>query len=244
MHSEKHGKSHSEIVKRLKKDSIRNSSIIGFIKDYPPAMTLSEGDSILVKGKSDREWIYFSSESEAEFNRLFSKLNQEDLCFASVEGWMIPKIIMNRTVDWKLEAFRYYLPEKIVLLENKIKIDSLQESDAEFIVANSNYKQFIEIEYVRDRINKSVSAGVIVNGHLAAWAITHDDGAIGALHVVDEYRNQGFAAEIVINLSQRIRKEGSVPIAQIEEKNIPATKLFNKIGFVKDRKVSWIKLKD
>jgi 8-oxo-dGTP diphosphatase len=157
---------------------------------------------------------------------------------------MIPKIIMNRTVDWKLEAFRYYLPEKIVLLENKIKIDSLQESDAEFIVANSNYKQFIEIEYVRDRINKSVSAGVIVNGHLAAWGITHDDGAIGALHVVDEYRNQGFAAEIVINLSQRIRKEESVPIAQIEEKNIPALKLFNKIGFVKDRKVSWIKLKD
>jgi 8-oxo-dGTP diphosphatase len=233
-----------EVIKKLETDPVRNSSIIGFVKNYPPTIILSEGKSVLVKGTSDREWIYISSEDKNELKRLILKLKDDDGCFASLEDWMISEVRESREPVWRLEALRYYFPENNFLRENKIEIIPLKTDDAEFVVVNSNYKQYIGKEYIRERISKSFSAAVFQNGKPAGWALTHDDGAIGALHVLDEFRKKGFAEEIIINLARKIRDAGGVPIAQIEEKNIPAINLFEKIGFVKDRRVTWLNLKN
>jgi 8-oxo-dGTP diphosphatase len=77
---------------------------------------------------------------------------------------------------------------------------------------------------------------------LVAWGLTHDDGALGSLHVLDEYRKKGYGKEILISLIHQNRKLGKISFAQIEEKNVKATNLIEQLGFVKDRKVSWVKL--
>jgi 8-oxo-dGTP diphosphatase len=138
---------------------------------------------------------------------------------------------------------RYYLPESVEFHENRIEIAKLKKEDSVYIRDKSHYKQFLPIEYLEQRINNSFSAGIKENDKLVAWAITHDDGAIGALHVLDDYRNKGYAAGIVIYMSRKIRDAGRTPIAQIEEKNNPAIKLFERLGFVKDRRVTWLMLK-
>jgi 8-oxo-dGTP diphosphatase len=227
----------------LEKDLVRNGSILGFIENNPVTEIVSEGNSYLVKGISDRKWIYFSSKSEDEFRTLLTRLSPSDKCFASVEDWMIPEIVKSGEIDWQLIAMRYYLPLNVVIPENKIEINRLKKKDAEYIRDNSNYKQFLPEEYLKQRIEQSFSAGIVEDNKLVAWSITHDDGAIGALHVLDEHRKKGYAAEIVIYMSRKIRIKGRIPIAQIEEKNSPAIKLFGKLGFVKDRIVTWLMLK-
>ena len=77
---------------------------------------------------------------------------------------------------------------------------------------------------------------------LVAWGLTHDDGALGSLHVLDEYRKKGYGKEILISLIHQNRKLGKISFAQIEEKNLKATNLVEQLGFVKDRRVSWVKL--
>jgi 8-oxo-dGTP diphosphatase len=232
-----------QTIKMLQTDPVRNSSIIGFMNNYSVKTVLYEGDSLLVKGKSDVEWIYISSKDKAELRKLISGLDSDDQYFASIEDWMIPEVTHNREVEWQLCALRYYLPGNVTLPETIVNMIPLKESDAEFVVTNSNYKKYISTEYISERIRKSFSAAVVEDKKLAAWALTHDDGAIGALHVLKEYRKKGYAKEIIINLAGRIRNSGFVPIAQIEEKNIPAIKLFSGIGFVMDRKIIWLKLK-
>ena len=59
---------------------------------------------------------------------------------------------------------------------------------------------------------------------------------------LDEYRKKGYGKEILISLIHQNRKLGKISFAQIEEKNLKATNLIEQLGFVKDRKVSWIKL--
>jgi len=232
-----------EIINFLQKEPVRNSSIIGFIKNNPVSLILSEGESVLVKGTSDREWVYISSKDKSELKILLQKLKPGDLCFASIEEWMLPEITSNRKIEWRLTTMRYYLPESVVISGNKIKISKLNAAESGFILENSNYKQFLTMEYLQQRIEQAFSASVKINGKLVAWAITHDDGAIGALHVLEDHRNKCYAKEIIINLSRLIREGSQIPIAQIEEKNTPAIKLFEKVGFVKDRRVTWLKLK-
>jgi 8-oxo-dGTP diphosphatase len=77
---------------------------------------------------------------------------------------------------------------------------------------------------------------------LVAWGLTHDDGALGSLHVMDEYRKKGFGKEILLSLIHQNRKLGKISFAQIEEKNTKATNLVEQLGFIKDRRVSWVKL--
>jgi len=227
----------------LEKEPIINSSILGFLENNLVTEILSVGNSYIVKGISDREWIYFSSKDEKEFRTLLTRLYPSDNCFASIEDWMIPEIVKRGKIDWQLTTMRYYLQENSLIPENKVKLIQLKTKDAGYIRDNSNYKKYLPIKYLKQRIEQSFSAGVIENNKLVAWVITHDDGAIGALHVLDDYRNKGYAAEIIISMSKKIRSAGRIPIAQIEEINSPAIKLFEKLGFVKDRRVTWLVLK-
>ncbi|KAB2849155.1 MAG: GNAT family N-acetyltransferase [Ignavibacterium sp.] len=77
---------------------------------------------------------------------------------------------------------------------------------------------------------------------LVAWGLTHDDGALGSLHVLDDYRKKGYGREILLSLIHQNRKLGRISFAQIEEKNQKAINLVEQLGFVKDRLVNWIKL--
>lgn len=231
-----------EAILELQKNPVRNSSIIGFIKNNPISLILSEGETFLVKGISDRDWIYISGKNKEELRRLLQSLKADDLCFASLEDWMIPEVRQNREIEWQLTTMRYFLPDKAVIPDNKIKLDPFNTDDAEYIKENSDYKQFLTTEYLKQRIKQSFTAGVIKNNKLVAWSLTHDDGAIGALYVLNKFRKRGYASEIICNLSHKIRRTGGIPIAQIEEKNLPAVKSFEKLGFVKDRRVTWLKL--
>lgn len=231
-----------DAITKLKTDPVRNSSIIGFIKNNPISSISTIGTSTLIKGRSDKEWIHISSKNEVEFRKILKELKAEDAWFASLEDWMIKELTKTRKVEWQLTTSRYFLPGKTVIPDNKIKLAQLNSEDAPYILNNSYYKHFLTVDYLKDRIERSFSASVRENGKLVAWALTHDDGAIGALHVLEEFRGKGYAREIVCNLSCQIRNAGDIPIAQIEEKNVGAIRLFEKLGFIKDRNTTWLKL--
>ena len=46
------------------------------------------------------------------------------------------------------------------------------------------YKDMLSVGYLNERIEKSVSAGIYNDGKLVAWALTHDDGSLGSMHVL------------------------------------------------------------
>lgn len=162
--------------------------------------------------------------------------------FASVEDWMIPIITEKRNVEWVLSTMRYYLPDDVEVPENKKEVVPLTRDHIGFIISQSSYKQFLSLAYIEERISKSISAAIIKKDKLVAWGLTHDDGALGSLHVLDEYRKKGLGKEILLSLIHQNRKLGKISFAQVEEKNLKATNLIEQLGFVKDRRVSWVKL--
>lgn len=229
------------LKENLKKDFISNISTIGFIENNPINEVIQLNNSYLIKGTSDVEWTYIVCNNEDDLRALLGK-SPDNIYFASVEDWMIPVITEKRNAEWILSTMRYYLPEDVEVPENKKEVIPLTTDHIGFIISQSNYKQFLTPAYVEERISKSISAAIMKKDKLVAWGLTHDDGALGSLHVLDEYRKKGYGKEILISLIHQNRKLGKISFAQIEEKNIKATNLIEQLGFVKDRRVSWIKL--
>jgi GNAT superfamily N-acetyltransferase len=232
----------NKLLLQLKQDEISNISTIGFIENNPITEVVELNNSYLIKGISDVEWTYIVCNNESDLRALLEKSGSNNIYFASVEDWMIPIITENRKAEWILTTMRYYLLDDVEVPENRIEVIPLTTDHIGFIISQSNYKQFLTPGYVEERITKSISAAIIKKDKLVAWGLTHDDGALGSLHVLDEYRKKGYGKEILISLIHQNRKLGKVSFAQIEEKNTKATNLIEQLGFVKDRKVSWIKL--
>lgn len=230
-----------KLISLLKQDEITNISTIGFIENNPITEIVEINNSYLIKGISDVEWTYIVCNNETDFKALLEK-SHGNIYFASIEDWMTPIITERRKTEWILSTMRYYLPDDVEIPENKIEVIPLTTDHIGFIISQSNYKQFLTPAYVEERISKSISAAIMKKDKLVAWGLTHDDGALGSLHVLDEYRKRGYGKEILISLIHQNRKLGKISFAQIEEKNLKATNLIEQLGFVKDRRVSWIKL--
>lgn len=233
-------KSIEEILCHLKKDIVRNVNMINFIEDYPVSYIEMYGDSIVLKGTSDRDWIYISSESKDELQTIKDRLGKDDRCFAVIEDWMIPILIKDSRIKWKLSTMKLFLPQDVSIAESEYKVEDLKIEDADAMYTNSDYKDYISIEYIKDRIKKGLSSCIHDSGNLAAWALTQDDGAMGFLHVLPEYRRRGYARAVTADLINKVRAKGKLPFVHIEEDNEKSMNLALSLGFKKDRVINWV----
>jgi len=230
-----------DIISILKKDLIKNINMINFIEENEILETHTFDNAIMVKGISDREWIYFSCKDEIEFEKLIDLLKPEDTNFAILEDWMIPILNRKFNIVVELSTIKYILNPDVIIPKNKITITELSPNDASYLYMNFDYSEYTNVAYIKERINKSVSAAVRIQDKLVAWAAIHDDGAIGMLHVLPQFRRQGLAKEVTIYIINKLRGLGKLPFAHIEENNFKSINLVESLGFVKDRSVHWAK---
>ncbi|MDF1548559.1 MAG: GNAT family N-acetyltransferase [Bacteroidales bacterium] len=220
----------------------KNIAALGFFSNYQVEEYFIEGKSALIFGRSDHLWAHISSSSEIELSLLLSKYHTKTKYYYSVEDWMIPLIFEFGTPEWVMTTNRYILQENAVLRSPEADIVKIDKGYASFIHENSDYKAFTSIAYIEDRLTKDISAGIIENNMLAAWGFTHDDGALGFLHVLDKYRNRGYATEIMLALIQERKKTHKPVYGNIVPDNNASKNLVGKLGFKLDCKISWIKL--
>lgn len=228
-----------EIIESLSIEKVKNINIINFLSNYPIYCIEKIGQSVMVKGKSDKKWVYISCELEEELKRLKEKLTKDDKNFAAIEDWMIPILTEGKKLRWSLSTMKLILLDKV---ESKFTISELTISDAEFIYENSDYKDVISIEYIMDRIENGINSCIRYENTPVAWAITQDDGAIGFLHVLPQHRRKGYAKSIIIDLSKKVQKENKIPFVHIEESNENSMMLALDLGFEKYKRVSWFEI--
>lgn len=237
-----------EIIEVLEKDRIRNVNLINFIRDNRVNSAEIVGDSVLIRGFSDRPWVYISSKSQDEINEIRQKLTETDKCFAVIEDWMMPILYDNdEALRWKLTSAKLYYPETTTLpnidVEEDIEVKLLHINDAQFMYDHYDYKEYASVEYIRDRIEKGVGLGMFRSEKLIGWIMTHDDGAMGFLNILEEYRNKGYAMALSVSLIKMLRAMGEVPFVHIEPHNYQSMNLAIKAGFQKDRMINWFEIK-
>ncbi len=229
-----------DILALLEKDRIRNINLINFIRDYPILDAAVAGDSVLVRGRSDRDWVYVSSADAHEFERLAAGLAADDRNFAVVEDWMLPALTAGRKINWRLSCLKLYLPDGRAVPHPSREVEELAPEDAAYIYEHYEYAGYASPEYIAARIAMGPGVCIRARGKPAAWIMTQDDGAMGFLTVLPEYRRRGYATDLSLALIGRLRSLGRMPFVQIEEDNVKSMNLARKLGFVPDRRVTWV----
>ena len=228
-----------EALSRLENDRIKNISIINFIKNNEVLSIDTPGDSVIARGISDTRWVYISCPGAEELKDLISQLTPEDRCFGAIDDWMVPVLTEGKKMTWDMSVVKYYLPDEVYSPPPPCKTVSLSEDDAETVFTNSEYKGYISTEYVNQRIIKGISSGIYEDNKLVSWGITQDDGAIGFLHTLDNYRKKGYAYSITLSMIEKLRTKGELPFAYAEASNFRSINLLTKLGFRKSNTIHW-----
>ncbi len=234
---------YSEIIAKLRKEELRNINLLNFMHNNPVLSVETAGESVLLRGQSDRIWVFISSSHEDELKTLKNKLDESDKSFAAIEEWMLPILVGDKELLWHLPMLQFYLPEDVVLPTPKYKTRHLSLEDAKILYENSTYQDAISLDYIEDRIRRGFSVGLYERDRLVAWGLTQDDGGIGFLHVLKDHRRKGYGYDVTLSLVEEVRKARELPFAYIEEDNVRAVSLVEKLGFIKYKKVHWFQLK-
>ncbi|MCI9071616.1 MAG: tRNA (guanosine(37)-N1)-methyltransferase TrmD [Lachnospiraceae bacterium] len=119
-------------------------------------------------------------------------------------------------------------------------IRPLGENDLEYV--SIHYKK-CDKTYIHQRIISGAMYGVYVldgeQNRLAGFIGTHRDGSMGMLYVDEAYRRQGLAASLESWLINRHLKRGETPYCQINENNISAIRLQEKLGLYLCNESMW-----
>ena len=230
-------------LNKLERDKINNISIINFIKNNRLLSVDIIGNSVMIRGISDRVWIYISCNNNDELNIIKNKLSDEDVHFGATDDWMIPILVKERKILWDIQVRQFYLPDNIILPAVKLETSSLTIEDSQKIYDNYILKEYVSLEYIKDRICKGISAGIYENNKLVSWGLTQDDGAIGFLHTLDRYRRKGYGYNVALSMTDKLLHKGEPPFAYIEPSNKNSIGLFQKLGYKDNKTVHWFQLK-
>jgi len=227
----------------LKNEPVKNVNMIRFAEKNGYSFIARIGNSVLMRGASDREWVFISSSSREEALELLKLLTGNDKNFAVIENWLLPLIAAEKQIKWAFETVRVFYPGKIPFADiDHREFIPISIQQAEYLFNNSDFSEYSPVPYIEQCLKNGPSAGIKEGERLAGWALTHDDGAMGFLHVIEEFRRRGIAEKIMKYLVNTILESGNLPFAHIEKKNFPSMNLAMKLGFKKDREATWFEI--
>jgi len=232
----------AELKRLLGQKPLQSLPVLGFFDNYPLQKWYRHGEFFLLCGKSDYPWAYLCGDNPEDLYAVLEKFAFQSLFFANIEEWMLPVLTHKKKIEWKLSTHRYYLPDEKTVDPPDYISKALDATMAKYIFERSAYKDFTSESYIKERIDKDVSAGVWIDGELVGWGLTHDDTSLGFLNVVPSYRGQGLGESILRFLVIEKRQRKLPVFVNIEPHNHQSINLVKKLGFTFDREVSWVKL--
>lgn len=230
-----------KLEKALVNNPLLNPNMLGFFQNQKPKKIVSVNDSYMVAGNSDELWWYMLCNCKDDFTEFLDGLRRGAHFFAAISDWMMAEIEVQFDLDWNFPCIRFYLPDDVELPKHSLNITALTPADTEVIFNNSNYQSITSPEYISQQLKLRPGVAYRDGKILAGWAMFHDDGALGLLHVLNNYRRQGIARALVVELCQRHRAEGIIPYTSVEPTNKASLGMVRSLGFRELDNIHWCK---
>lgn len=131
----------------------------------------------------------------------------------------------------------YDKKELIDIDERKgIHIQSLSLKYAQDVI---DAYQHNEPDYIYELIRKKHLWGLFENQQLAGFIGIHDEGSMGLLEVLPQYRRKGYGMMLESYLINEYLKQGLVPYCQVIDGNEKSLKLQQKLGLTISNQLSY-----
>jgi ribosomal protein S18 acetylase RimI-like enzyme len=198
----------------------------------PQAVIIRSG----ARFRNRRHYIYATSDRAAE--TLLAELPLHwKLMFAASPSRLVRVVRKFRKLGPVHLNYMYVLDPRNLVASREHRVESVLREDAPQIArlwANGR-----QLNYVRWRIGAGPSAAIRRHGSLVAWGMTHADGSMAMLRVVEEYRGLGFARAITYALAKRVIAWGLRPFLHIHRNNRASISLCESMGFTRHSTCAW-----
>lgn len=166
--------------------------------------------------------------------RLVFSATPTRLCRLIRENWRGPDA--GRRL-WYNHCYLYVLRPGRLVIDRTHRVSRLRPDDAALIARAWPYGRS------PDRILRRIRSGpgycIRRRGAPVAWGLTHDDGSMGFLHVVEQYRHQGMARTLTTALAGSLLRLGVQPFMYIVTDNAASLRLTAGMGFSRAGRFSW-----
>jgi len=123
-------------------------------------------------------------------------------------------------------------------LPEGVELRLLPESALDFVAEHYTH---IPLRSYLEGCLKAGMLGAYVDGRPAGFVGMHDDGSMGLLEILPEYRRRGIAYTLEAAMINRVLARGRIPYAQIIDGNEASLALQRKMGMTfSDKKLVWL----
>ena len=130
----------------------------------------------------------------------------------------------------RLECFQAVYTSGRRFAENSV-LDIRQLDVGHLDTIYAYYHDYVEYEYLRRRLASGAIYGGFLGETLCGFIGTHEEGSIGILEVLDEYRGHGFGSALEKFMVDLILDRDEIPFAQLSVDNQISLALHRKLGF-------------
>lgn len=227
----------------LEEDKIMNLNIFGIIENCEDAKiyvdSIENPTGVLVNN-GYMNYIYTNNDEFIDNVIDYIRDNKGEYGFSALRYDIAQRIKDKFKITWNNVCKLFYYEGKHVDVGNiKSEVSSVRIEEDYVVNEYYTFKDEDSIHAIRDSIYNRPSSCVYKNGKLASWLLIHDDNSMGPMFTKEEYRKEGYAVDVTLNLIDKILKNNKVPFLQIVEGNHASYKLAQKCGFVEYAIVDW-----
>ncbi len=148
-------------------------------------------------------------------------------------------LIGTQETRWHNPCVQMSLPADAVLPPSDPDVRPLDPGMARYSHERYTMRHILGPDYIEERIRNGPSAGLVVDGTLVGFSMTHDEGTMGVLEVLPEWRRKGVAERVSWALCRWVREAGMIPTVHIKRGNAASMALAAKMGFVRTGDCTW-----
>ncbi len=223
------------LIKRLKSDMPRYCEMLFLYQQGNCDVLYEEGDGILIYDPSTKQYMA-TADSLVGAEDIIRKVADDyetlvvfDTVFEQLEGKLFR---YQRKQDYY--NYWYGKKEKFILPETTCTFRNLTQDDIAYVKQCHRVEALCKDEYIYGRMEEGM-LGIFVNGTLAGFIGRHDNGSIGMLEVLEEYREKSIGMLLEMKYINDLLDvdDQEMIFTQINPDNEIAMHLQEKLGFIK-----------
>lgn len=138
---------------------------------------------------------------------------------------------ISKKIKLKLDCNAYCYLKNDIEAEDIENIKPLNISQAEFIFDNYDEKETSSLIEIREYIKRGPALGYYQDEKLLGFVLVHDDGQIGVLQVLKEYRRRGIAKKLMKAITKEVLNLRRVPGLEVLIGNEASISVVTSIGY-------------
>jgi ribosomal protein S18 acetylase RimI-like enzyme len=183
--------------------------------------------------------VLIKADSEAVLRSFLGLLNQDREYAFRCSDWMsdlVMKVFKPHKKGYNGVILLTYFTDKNMFkeyIDPNYVVKPLSKDSAREILAHT--RRPLTLEFIRNRITKGYFYGIYDNqeliSHIGTLWETNEACEIGFAYTKEKYRGRGLAKILASIVTDRILKEGKIPILHTVETNTSAIKVYEALGY-------------